>query len=129
MSFAPELPEQPEQPPLPLVEELVFVGFNSQVLALDRNYGHQVWQWKAPEGRGFVAVLLDGDRIIASVQGYTYCLDPATGQTLWSNPLKGLGVGTTCLASVRGRTTNLDYALSAEQEAQQQQAAAANAGT
>jgi cytochrome c-type biogenesis protein CcmH/NrfF len=56
-------------------------------------------------------------------------LDPATGQTLWSNPLKGLGVGTTCLASVRGRTTNLDYALSAEQEAQQQQAAAASAGT
>lgn len=119
--------EQQEQPALPAVDQLVFVGFNSQVIALDRNYGHLVWQWKAPEGRGFVAVLLDGDRLIASVQGYTYCLDPATGQALWNNPLKGLGTGTPCLASVRGTTGNLDYAMLAEQEAQQQQAAGATA--
>jgi outer membrane protein assembly factor BamB len=40
-----------------------------------------------------VALLLDGDRLIVSVQGYTYCHDALTGQQLWYNPLKGYGLG------------------------------------
>ena len=85
--------------------DLVFLGFNSQVVALDRETGAVVWHWKAPKGRsGHVAVLLDGDRLIASVNGYTYCLDPLSGSQLWYQPLKGYGVGIPSLASLSGNS-------------------------
>jgi outer membrane protein assembly factor BamB len=100
---------------------LVFVGFNSRVAALDRHSGEIVWKWKSPKGTGFAAVLLDGDRLIVSLQGYTYCLDPLSGDSLWFNPLSGMGVGLPCLASVRGNTTAQLYAVLAEYEQQQQQ--------
>ncbi len=108
------------------IEDLVFVGFNSRVVALDRYTGEIVWQWKSPKGTGFVTLLLDGDRLIASVQGYTYCLEPLFGQQVWGNPLKGLGVGVASVASVRGAAIGASGAAAAA--AQQQAAAAAAAG-
>ena len=46
--------------------DLVFAGFNSRVLALDRYTGEVVWEWKSPKGTSsHVALLLDGDRLIA----------------------------------------------------------------
>ena len=101
---------------------LIFVGFNSRVVALDRDTGEAVWSWKSPKGTGIAALLVDGDRLIVSVQGYTYCLDPASGGELWTNPLKGMGVGTACLASARGNTTAQLHAILAEYEAQQEAA-------
>ena len=101
---------------------LVFVGFNSRVVALDRDTGQTIWVWKSPRGSGIAALLVDGDRLIVSVQGYTYCLDPQGGTEIWSNPLKGLGVGTACLASARGSTTTQLHAILAEFEAQQEAA-------
>jgi outer membrane protein assembly factor BamB len=106
---------------------LVFVGFNSRVVALDRDNGEVVWKWKSPKGTGIPVVLLDGDRLIVSVQGYTHCLEPSTGSEMWSNPLKGLGMGVPCLASARGNTTPQLYAVLAQYE--QDQAAAAHAST
>ena len=97
-------------------EQLVFVGFNSHVVALDRDSGELVWQWKSPAGSGYVAILLDGDRLIASVQGYTYCLAPDDGRLLWENRLAGLGVGVPCLASLRGSTAFQSYLLASSQE-------------
>lgn len=105
-------------------DSLVFVGFNSRVVALDRHTGQLVWDWKSPKGTGFVAVLLDGDRLIVSIQGYTYCLDPNTGAVLWSNPLSGLGVGIPCLASAHGSTlawSNLAQIAADLEQAQAQQ--------
>jgi hypothetical protein len=46
--------------------------------------------------------MLDGDRLLVSVVGYTYCLNPATGHLMWSNFLSGMGVGVATLSSVRG---------------------------
>ena len=93
------------QPPRDVtLMDLVFVGFNRRVVALHRDDGELIWEWKSPEGSGFPAVLLDGDRLIVSVQGYTYCLDPITGAVMWSNPLKGLGFGTATIASIYGNT-------------------------
>ena len=103
--------------------DLVFVGFNRRVVALDRYNGDVVWDWKSPAGTGFPAILVDGDRLVVSVQGYMYCLDPVTGEVLWSNPLKGLGVGTACIASLHG---NSGSAAAAAVIAQQQQQAAAS---
>jgi outer membrane protein assembly factor BamB len=107
----------------PAVLDLVFLGFNSRVVALDRGTGEIVWQWKSPAGRAsFVAIILDGDRLIASLSGYTYCLDPLSGEQLWYNPLKGFGHGTPCLASIH---SNSGSVAAAAIIAKQQAAAAA----
>lgn len=111
------------------VADLVFVGFNSQVVALDRYTGEIAWTWKSPKGSGFPAVLVDGDRLIVSIQGYTYCLDPLFGQEVWANHLEGLGVGTPCLASANAPSALGGTGMaSAAAEAAQQAAAAAAAG-
>ena len=102
--------------------DLIYAGFNSRVFALDRATGGLVWHWHAPKGRSpHVAVLLDGDRLIVSVQGYMYCLDPLSGEQLWENPLSGFGVGLPSLASLQG---NSGSAAAAAIIAQQQAAAA-----
>ncbi len=106
------------------IADLVFVGLNRRVLALDRYTGEIVWEWKAPKGSGFVSLLLDGDRLMAAVTGYVYCLDPLYGQLVWENLLKGYGTGLATMASVNGSSGG---AAAAAVIAQQQAAAAAAA--
>ena len=48
--------------------------------------------------------LIDGDRLLVSVEGYTYCLQPLTGKGLWYNRLTGYGTGIPSLASVHGNS-------------------------
>ena len=96
------------------IEDLVFVGFNSRVIALDRNSGAEHWAWKAPKGRSqMVATMLDGDRLIVSVHGYMYALDPLTGETIWQNHLPGKGYGIPSLASARAHSTGTAAAAAA----------------
>jgi outer membrane protein assembly factor BamB len=84
---------------------MVFLGLNARVAALDRLSGRVLWSWQAEKGgKGFVALLVDRDRLIASISGYTYCLDALTGQELWFNPLEGFGLGTPCVATTHGST-------------------------
>jgi len=98
--------------------QLVFLGFNSRVAALDRDTGETVWSWRSPKGTSdYVAVLLDGDRLIVSIQGYTYCLNPLNGEQIWVNPLKGHGLGIPTLVSIHGTSTGA--AVAAEVVAQQ----------
>ena len=99
------------------IDDLVFAGFNSRVAALDKRSGDIVWDWKAPTGHGYVSLLLDGEQLFVSVNGYQYCLDPRTGGELWMNKMSGFGFGVTSLATTRGATDH----------AQLQQAAAAAA--
>ena len=108
------------------LEDLVFVGFNSRVLALDRDSGEIVWTWQAskPRSGGYVTQLLDGDRLVVSVNGYLYCLDPLTGEELWFNETKGFGTGVASIVSVRGQSSQESIAMAAEAA---QQAAAASA--
>jgi outer membrane protein assembly factor BamB len=106
------------------IADLVYVGFNRRVVALDRYSGELIWSWKSPRGSGFVALLVDGDRLIVSAQGYTYCLDPHTGQEVWRNLLEGMGVGVPCLASINGSTGS----SAASEVIDQERAAAAAAG-
>lgn len=81
---------------------LIFVGFNSRVAALDRDSGCIVWKWRASAGSGFAALLVDGEQLIVSVNGYTYALDALTGEERWRNEMKGFGYGVPCLASING---------------------------
>ncbi|MHC4949132.1 MAG: outer membrane protein assembly factor BamB family protein [Planctomycetota bacterium] len=84
------------------VDDILFVAFSKNVAALDRYSGEILWQWKIPKGGSYVTLLLDGDRLVVGAYGYIYCLDPLFGQLVWENPMKGLGVGVTSLASTRG---------------------------
>jgi outer membrane protein assembly factor BamB len=85
---------------------MVFVGLRTRVAALNGDTGEILWQWKAPKaGLGnmghYVSLLvLDTRRLIVSVNGYTYCLDPATGTQLWFNELTGFGSGVATLAAL-----------------------------
>jgi outer membrane protein assembly factor BamB len=87
------------------IHDLLFIGFNSRVVALRKLDGQLVWKWKSPLGSGYVATLVDGNQLFVSVNGYTYSLDPFTGAERWSNSLKGLGTGVPCLAAAGGHTT------------------------
>src|SRR5262249_20447570 len=103
------------------VGQLVFVGFNNRVVALHQNTGELVWDWSPAKGTGYVSLMLcDERRLIVSVNGYTYCLDPVTGNQLWFNALKGYGVGVVSLAAIGGRSaTHPTIPAAADAEASQ----------
>jgi len=105
------------------LKDLCYVGLNGRVIAMNRYSGDIVWEWKTPRGRSqFVTMMLDGDRLLVSTNGYIYCLDPLYGQDVWSNPLKGYGTGIASFASANGAT---DGGAAARSAAQQQAVAAA----
>ncbi len=106
--------------------DLVYIGLNRRVIALDRTDGRVAWEWKAPKGAGFVSLLLDGDRLMVGVHGYIYCLDPLYGQVVWENPLKGYGSALCSIVSVHGSGGGTATAAAIAQ--QQAAAAAAAAG-
>jgi outer membrane protein assembly factor BamB len=93
-----------EDRPLPSIDQLLFIGLNGWVVALDRDSGEVAWKCSELKS-GYTTLLLDGDRLIASTNGYIFCLDPQTGRVVWSNPLRGYGMGVTSLISARGRST------------------------
>ena len=100
------------------IDQLIYVGLRGYVIALDRDTGRIVWNCSELKS-GPITLMLDGDRLIASTNGYIYCLDPLTGQVRWSNPLKGYGLGIAHLVSVRGQsfqTVSQQY-IAAEQAA------------
>ena len=88
---------------MPSIDQLVFVGLNGWVAALDRDSGEVVWYCSDLKS-GYTTLLLDGDRLIASTNGYLYCLDPQTGKIVWQNPMSGYGTGIAHLVSVRGQS-------------------------
>jgi outer membrane protein assembly factor BamB len=88
------------------VSQLIFVGLNGWVCALDRDTGEQVWCCSELKS-GYTTLLLDGDRLIASTNGYVYCLDPQNGKVVWSNPLRGFGTGVAHLVSSRGQNSQV----------------------
>jgi outer membrane protein assembly factor BamB len=99
-------------------KDLLFVGVNRRVIALQRSTGELVWNWKAPSGTGFVAVLPDRDLVFVCVSGYTHALEATTGREVWHNPLKGFGTGIPCLATHRV-TTQASGGAAAQYEADQ----------
>lgn len=101
------------------IADLVFVGFNRRVAALQRQTGELVWEWKAPSGLSYVSLLLDGGLLIVSVNGYMYGLDAATGRQRWYNEMRGFGTGVAALVSVNGMSSNPLAAAAAATAAQQ----------
>ena len=103
------------------VDQLIFVGLNGWVAALDRDSGEIVW-YNSELNSGYTTLLLDGDRLIASTNGYLYCLDPQNGKIVWKNPMTGYGTGIVHLVSVRGQGGQVLLNQVAAAEAQRQAA-------
>ena len=88
------------------IDDLIFVSFWQNVVAMNRDTGEIVWLHKLKHG-GYVTVMLDGDRLIVSNSAYMDCLNAFDGRLMWHNPLKGLISGVASMASVRGRTSHV----------------------
>jgi outer membrane protein assembly factor BamB len=108
---------------LDFLNHIVFVGIKGTVLALHRHSGDELWRTEL-KGSDFVNLVLDGPDLFATSRGEIYCLDPATGQIRWNNPLRGLGCNLVSIASAN--PANLPAIA---QYLQNQQAAAAYAGS
>ena len=91
------------------IKDLVFVGLSNTVVAMHRLTGTIVWE-NRDLYRGYTTLLLDGDQLVVSSNGYIYGFDALTGRRLWNNPLTGYGEGTASLASVRGGHTTSESA-------------------
>jgi outer membrane protein assembly factor BamB len=81
---------------------LLFIGIAGTVVALDRSTGTEVW--RSDLDGDFVNVALHDGDLYAAANGELYCLDPATGNIRWQNPLKGLGRGLICIATTGNQT-------------------------
>ena len=108
------------------IQDVIFIGFAKQIFALDRYDGSIQWEWKAAHGSGFVSLMLDGDRLIVSCNGWTWCLDPLSGTEVWHQPFKGKGTGIPSMVSARSSSSG--GAQAAQIAAQQAAAAAASSG-
>lgn len=99
---------------------LVYVGFNSRVAALNQDTGEIIWDWKAPKGRGYVSLLLlDDHRLIVSVVGYTYSLDALTGEQQWFNELSGFGSGVASIVAFNKSNPHDSLLAAASADAEQ----------
>lgn len=78
--------------------DVVYIGIAGTVLALDRGTGAEKWRAKL-KGSDFVNVVLEGDQILAATKGELFCIDAASGQVLWNNALRGLGLGVMTIAT------------------------------
>jgi hypothetical protein len=110
------------------IQDLVFIGLNGRVAALDGATGEIAWEWQAPKGTGYVNLLVDRKLLIAAVNGYIYGLDPKSGDQLWFNKLKGYGVGVTSIATHGGSTSQpvILQAAAADEDAAASAAAASS---
>jgi outer membrane protein assembly factor BamB len=106
------------------LHQLLFLGLNGKVAALDRDSGEIVWEWTAKDPDkhravgGYMTVLVDQGQLFVSANGYTYRLDPLTGTEQWANPLRGWGVGPAALATSTAASQQVTAA--AAEQAQQQ---------
>jgi outer membrane protein assembly factor BamB len=103
---------------------IVFVGINGSVAALDRSTGARLWATKLKGGE-FVNIFLAEDVLYAATKGEVFCLDPTTGQIRWHNPLKGMGIGLVCIAAPGAQGNQV--ALSQKYKHDQEEAAGAGA--
>jgi len=106
-------------------QDTLFVGIKNYLVALHRKDGNELWRTKL-KGSDFTTVLWDGEDLFAANSGEVYRVDPESGEVLWHNKMKGLGLGVVSLAR-SGSTAGPAYeniAMQKKREAAQQAAAA-----
>lgn len=105
---------------------LIFIGIKGSVVALQRDTGQQVWVTHL-KGSDFVNVVLQEGKLFASCCGEVFCLDPATGEGLWHNRLKGFGTGLATMALPEQPGAGMPPVLFEQHRRDQEAAAAATA--
>src|SRR5258706_16206199 len=80
------------------ISKSVFVGIRGSVFAFGRATGTQLWR-TALKGGDFVNIVLDESDLFATTKGEVFCLDAASGQIRWNNPMKAMGLGLATIAS------------------------------
>lgn len=106
--------------------DLIFIGIKGSVVALSRATGKQVWATHL-KGSDFVNVVLQNGVLLATCYGEIFCLDPLTGNGLWSNPLKGFGTGLATIATEETAGSGNATVLAEKRRRDEQAAAAASA--
>ena len=76
----------------------IYVGIKGAVLALDRDSGQIVWRTEL-KGTDSVNVAVQNGDLFAASRGELYRLNPADGEIVWCNTLRGLGWGLVTIAS------------------------------
>ncbi len=96
------------------LENIIYVGFNKRVVAMDRQTGEICWTWK-PKSKGgsYTTLMLERDMLIVSICGYMWAIDPVTGEELWHNPLKGMGTGVASMVSATNPNSQVNLQASA----------------
>lgn len=98
--------------------DLVFIGINGSVVALNGATGEQVWVKQVGGGLGgasaFVNIVLQSGVLLATCRGEVFCLDPLTGNLRWHNPLKGYGLGLAAIAADPATAANAASLLAAQ---------------
>jgi outer membrane protein assembly factor BamB len=85
--------------------ELLYIGSNGHVAAIDPATGRQVWRTQLGGGGLFsstraqdVTVLQHEAYVFAGCAGHLFCLDARTGTERWNNGLEGMGHNDVTLA-------------------------------
>lgn len=105
-------------------QSFVYVGIKGCVVALDRNSGDEMWRAELRSAE-YVTVFFDGTGLFVANSGEAWRLDPATGETIWHNQMKGLGRGLVSLAS--SLAANAASTLETAEEMRRREAATAAA--
>lgn len=109
---------------------LVFIGAKKWVTAVDAQTGELVWRTEIPGSRWvsttFMTITADPMGVYACRTGSVTCLDPFTGQILWTFKPKDAGNCLPIVASMLGASGDAGQsAILAAMRAQQAAAAAA----
>jgi hypothetical protein len=71
-------------------ENMVFVGLNGRVVALDRDSGKIRWRWQATKSGGYMTLLPDRDRLIVSAGGLLINGEQGSAKSTGSKYLRSL---------------------------------------
>jgi outer membrane protein assembly factor BamB len=115
---------------LPDWNNYLFAGTYGHVMAVRKTSGRKVWDTSLPmTGYSVVSILLEDGKLFCASGGRVFALDPATGEILWSNGLKGRGTGLVFLSTANSNNTEAVMTLLAESVGKKKRRAAAAGGS
>ena len=103
-----------------LKTDLLVIGVGGHAVAIDPETGTELWRTKLKTS-SFITVFPAGPVSSQAPEQQLFCLDAASGNILWRNKLKGLGLGVVAFSASTDTVVNA--------AAQAQRAAAAAAAT
>lgn len=91
--------------------ELLYIGCNGHVAAVDPASGHEIWRTELSDTAMVtagedVAVLNHGAAVFAGCHGHLFCLEASTGALRWHNELNGMGWNDVSL-SIAGKAAQI----------------------